>query len=287
MMRAAWGLYAAFGLLWVYLAAEPRASGPSGEFISMMNMFQVTLGLLLLGVGASTSLAEERVRGSLDVLLSTPMSTQSILAGKWWGSFRLAGRVAFWSAAVAFFSAAANGQWLFFFVLPALVLAYGAAINSLGLAVATRVRRPGRAVAVCVTAYVILVVGWPVLEVLLLSEVNGPFGIAMILGDPPYGALILTWSLDGGGIPIMGGRFTPTEAILWALIWIVAYVLAAAFLHRATLATFDGCLGRIPDDGVRPPSRRSGRSSLSKTELLALVPSSSEGFPEDPDAEDE
>ena len=33
-----------------------------------MSMFQVSLGLLLLSVSAATSLAEERVRGSLDVL---------------------------------------------------------------------------------------------------------------------------------------------------------------------------------------------------------------------------
>ena len=58
------------------------------ELVGLMNAFQVSLGLLLLSVGAATSLAEERVRGSLDVLLSTPMSTRSILAGKWWGSFR-------------------------------------------------------------------------------------------------------------------------------------------------------------------------------------------------------
>ena len=41
-----------------------------------MSAFQVGLGLLLLCVSAATSLAEERVRGSLDVLLSTPMSTR-------------------------------------------------------------------------------------------------------------------------------------------------------------------------------------------------------------------
>ena len=58
------------------------------EVVGLMNGFQVAVGLLLLSVGAATSLAEERVRGSLDVLLSTPMSTRSILAGKWWGSFR-------------------------------------------------------------------------------------------------------------------------------------------------------------------------------------------------------
>ncbi len=276
MMRVAWGLYAAFGMLWVYVASQARASGLPDEAIGNMNLFQVAIGLLLLGVGAATSLAEERVRGSLDVLLSTPMSTWSILAAKWWGSFRRVGPVAFWPAAAAAFPAIAAGQWLVYVMLPALVLAYGAAITSLGLAVATWVRRPGRAVAVCVTAYVILVVGLPILLVLLMPDANDPFEFGMILGDPPCGALIVTAILTAsGGLPLAGGaRFTATEAILWALIWIVAYVGAAMLLFGATVATFDGCLGRIPDAGMRPTARRPGRSSRSASGRLALVPSS-------------
>ena len=49
---------------------------------------QVSAGLLLLSVSAVTSLAEDRQRGSLDVLLATPLSTRSIVLGKWWGAFR-------------------------------------------------------------------------------------------------------------------------------------------------------------------------------------------------------
>jgi ABC-type transport system involved in multi-copper enzyme maturation permease subunit len=287
MMRAAWGLYAAFGLLWVYLASRARGSGLPDEAVGNMNMFQVAVGLLLLCVGASTSLMEERVRGSLDVLLSTPLSTRSILAAKWWGSFRRVGPVAFWPAAAAAFPAIADGQWLLYVMLPALVLAYGAAITSLGLAVATWVRRPGRAVAVCVMAYVVLVVGLPILLTLLTPDANAPFGLGMILGDPPCGALILTSSLHGQGLPLVDGRFTEAEAIVWALLWIVVYVGAAALLFLATLATFDGCLGRIPDDGPSPVSRRPGKSSLSTAELLALVPSLSEDFGEDREDDDE
>ena len=44
-----------------------------------------------------------------------------------------------------------------FGLLLGLVLAYGAAITSLGLAAATWVRRLGRAVALCVTSYVLCV----------------------------------------------------------------------------------------------------------------------------------
>ena len=54
-----------------------------------MNGFQVAVGLLLLSVTAATSLAEERAHGSLDLLLSTPLSTWQIVVGKWLGAFRV------------------------------------------------------------------------------------------------------------------------------------------------------------------------------------------------------
>ena len=77
-------------------------------------MFQVALGLLLLSVSASTSLAEERVRGSLDVLLCTPLSTRSILVGKWWGSFLQARHVLAWPAILAGTLAVQSGHWISF-----------------------------------------------------------------------------------------------------------------------------------------------------------------------------
>jgi hypothetical protein len=98
--------------------------------------------------------------------------------------------------------------------------------------------------------------------------------------------LLLSFGVRMEGIRI-GGGFGYTETILWGFIWVAAYIGAAVFLYRVTLATFDGCLGRIPDDGARPRSRLLGKSSLSTAELLALVPSSSEEFEEDPDGEDE
>ena len=156
MMRVAWGLYAALGLLLGLPggAAVDRDPGDARPRSAIMNVFQVALGLLLLSVGAATSLAEERVRGSLDVLLSTPMSTRSILAGKWWGSFRGVCSIVIWPAATAMFLADDRGTWVGYWLFLGLMLAYGAAITSLGLALATWVSRLGRAVALCVTAYV-------------------------------------------------------------------------------------------------------------------------------------
>ena len=99
LLRVVWILYTALGILWIVLSFNVVINSPGNqEMIAIMSMFQVSLGLLLLSVSAATSLAEERVRGSLDVLLCTPLSTRSILVGKWWGSFLQAAHVLIWPA---------------------------------------------------------------------------------------------------------------------------------------------------------------------------------------------
>ena len=50
--------------------------------------FWLMFGLLLLSAAAPTALAEERARGSLDVLMTTPVATREIVMAKWWGMFR-------------------------------------------------------------------------------------------------------------------------------------------------------------------------------------------------------
>jgi ABC-type transport system involved in multi-copper enzyme maturation permease subunit len=287
MMRVAWGLYAALGLLWVALAGWPSTTPPGmhGEVIGIMNLFQVSIGLLLLSVGAATSLAEERVRGSLDVLLSTPMPTRSILAGKWWGSFRSVLNVMIWPAATTVFLAYDQGYWRFYILLLLSVLAYGAAITSLGLAVATWVSRLGRAIALCVSINVVLAIGWPILVLLLVGDGPGIATILIMMADPPLGVLF-------GTMPVSSSMYSPSasptrgEMFIWMNIWILVYAGVAAYLFRATLGTFDRCLGRIPDAGIRP-GRPLGRSSLTQAELLALVPSASGTFEEDLEDGDE
>jgi ABC-type transport system involved in multi-copper enzyme maturation permease subunit len=46
---------------------------------ALVNAWQVSIGLLLLSVSAATSLAEERDRGSLDVIMTTPLTTREIV----------------------------------------------------------------------------------------------------------------------------------------------------------------------------------------------------------------
>ena len=206
MMRIAWGLYAALGLFWLWVAWVP-STGPLPDRVAIVNMVQVTIGLFLLSAGAATSLAEERVRGSLDVLLSTPMSTRSILAGKWWGTFRQVLNVVIWPAATSPVLLVEGGSWMSYLALLGLVLAFGAAIASLGLALATWVSRLGRAVALCITAHIAWMVGWPfVVAVCVGTPAMRHTG--MMLGDPPCGMLFGTFGIAPAGPP---GHARPTD----------------------------------------------------------------------------
>src|SRR5262249_52456324 len=134
---------------------------------AQVNAWQVAIGLLLLSVSAATSLAEERDRGSLDVIMTTPLTTREIVWGKWWGTFAMIPRLAILPIWVAAGASMITGGGLGLVLMIGLILAYAAAITSLGLALATWIPRLGRVITVSVMTYILVAVGWPlVLEVL-------------------------------------------------------------------------------------------------------------------------
>jgi ABC-type Na+ efflux pump permease subunit len=205
------------------------------------------VGLLLLSVSAATSLAEERVRGSLDLLLTTPLSTRSILAGKWLGTFRQATRVVIWPALMAVILLALSGRFTHFLLLLGLILAYCAGICSLGLALATWVSRLGRAVALCVSAYVVFAVGWMFFVTLVTRP--SPLGWAMMMGSPCYGTSLAVSAVSPVGAPHPGGG---QRSGIAPFFWISVHSGIAALLFAATLRTFDRCLGRVSDTTGKP-----------------------------------
>jgi hypothetical protein len=209
--------------------------------------FQAGLGLLLLSVGAATSLAEERARGSLDVLLATPMSTCSILAGKWWGGFRQAGRVAVWPALLGAMVLGDRGRFFHYVLLLGSIAAYVAAITSLGLAMATRIGRPGRAVAACVAVYAAGSILWVGLIVLLFRP--EPLGRSLVIGCPALGALAGTTMISRNTLESWDGEYRVA-----ALIWIGVHLAMARAPFGATVRSFDRCLGRMPEGCEGPPS---------------------------------
>lgn len=91
-----WGLilcvlYATAAVACTATVAWATGQGPGRLKIgaAFLNALQVAAGMLLLSISAASALGEERACGSLDVLLATPLSTRSVVWGKWWGTFRL------------------------------------------------------------------------------------------------------------------------------------------------------------------------------------------------------
>ena len=114
--------------------------------MAWVNGFQVAIGMLLLSVTAATSLSEERVRGSLDVLMTTTLSTREIVLGKWLGTFRRVPLLAVLPVLVVACNDPSKPHYIPTILMTMIfVFVCGAAITSLGLAMATSVRpaRPG------------------------------------------------------------------------------------------------------------------------------------------------
>jgi ABC-type transport system involved in multi-copper enzyme maturation permease subunit len=205
----------------------------------LVNATQLTAGLLLLSISAVTALADDRMRGTVDVLLATPVSSSAIVRSKWLSGARLVLPVAFFPIAVGFGIVCNTRAVIPFIVLVVLVLAYGAATASLGLALATWIRRYGRAIAASVTIYLLASIGFIMVPILTVSA-PGEENIGVFLcGSPFYGTAVLTAAV---------AREFPQSISpqAWGFTWIIIYGVIALILYAATLLTFDRCLGRIP-----------------------------------------
>lgn len=234
-----------------------------------VNAWEVTIGLLLLSISAAASLAEERDRGSLDVIMATPLSSREILWGKWWGTFAMIPRLAILPIWVIIALAMVGGWWLGPLLLIGLMLALSAMITSLGLALATWVPRLGRAISLCVVAYMVITLGFILVPLWIAEPLNRycwtlgfqpPEWESAALGSPFMGVF---WStIDSARIWTGEFRYNDTgiDVPNWAgepggyLFWIVVFSAAAAVLMIATVKSFDLCLGRAT--GVARPGAR-------------------------------
>ncbi len=238
MSRIVVGLY---GVLAVTFSGIAIVSGAwmLGLFV---NGLQVSIGLLLLSVTASTSLAEERVRGSLDVLMSTSLPTRQIVIGKWLGTFRLVPLLTILPCLVilSFMFWNPSGMPRIRPIVDAVllvgyILACGAMVTSFGLAMATWCSRLGRAVGLTITAYVVMTVGWMFTVIALMAP--QPTGLFLIMASPFYGAV---------GLTIHAVEKRMHEPLLPGVIfWTLVYGISALVLLIITLATFNRCLGRV------------------------------------------
>jgi ABC-type transport system involved in multi-copper enzyme maturation permease subunit len=238
--RTVWCLYAVMtiGLSLTLMGITPGGGVVRRQVASVGNGFQAGIGLLLLSVSAATVLAEERVRGNLDILLATPLSTRSIVWGKWWGTYRAVPVLAICPGVVAAVLSRDGGRWEGTVMIVGLFLAYGSAVTSLGLALATWVRRLDYAVALNVAMLGGVTFGW-LFAVALMEPRGGTIGLAA--GSPIIGIMFPTVAMN---------FFTSSEwesLVGWWCFWIAVYAAVAALLAWAVVKTFDRCLGRIPD----------------------------------------
>jgi ABC-type transport system involved in multi-copper enzyme maturation permease subunit len=263
----------AVGVLYVALASVfslVAVVGGGGQVVpAWVNGLQVSIGLLLLSVSASTSLAEERVRGSLDVLLASPMSTREIVLGKWLGTFRLVPPLAILPGLVLLCGPDRGDRVPVFVLTTVFILSSGAAIVGLGLAMATWCPRLGRAVGLTVTLYVLVAVGW---MFLVMITVRGPaVGEGPMMGSPFFWVGEMTFEFYEGR---RVNRGIGWGYYAWGIFWIVAYAFAAAALLAATLLTFNRCLGRVESGlaefGPRAPEGK-GAKPLGPVELIEVT----------------
>ncbi len=240
-------------LIWDNWGHQGAMPGPP-RFAPLFCGFQVSIGLLLLAGSAGTVLSEERSRGSLDVLMTTPLSTRSIVWGKWWGSYRRVPWLAFWPFVMAYAIVPIPSQpWLttLIYCIPLVILVQGAALTSLGLALATWISRTGLVVTWTITAVAASIAAWPIID-----SLNHQSESALSMGSPFFNVGLTMFILEERGGPYVL-RGTGADHV-WIVLadWSAIYGAVAVVLYLATLATFERCLGRTSERGSRPLSAR-------------------------------
>jgi hypothetical protein len=207
-------------------------------------------------------MAEERQRGSLDLLVATTLSTRAIVIGKWLGTFRLVApmTIGLGLIALAMATAHSNSSLAFGPGLPpeyyrrislgtrcygaavaiATILAHGALITSVGLALAVWIKRQSRAIALTVGWFILVTAAWPIVVSIVMS------------GDPNRGENLVALSPVAVCINLIPLLTQRTYAFMNGTLrsgtfWAVEVSGAALAILWLTIRTFDGCFDRIPD----------------------------------------
>ncbi len=229
-----------------YLWPEPHLYRIIHVVAAQVNAWQVSIGLLLLSVSAATALAEERDRGSLEVIMTTPLSAREIVWGKWCGTIATVPRLAILPIWVGIGAAMVSGGGDGLILMIGLILAYAAAITSFGLALATWIKRLGRVVVINVVAYVLIAVGWPLIVWVIARANRVPREKldGLFLASPFYGIYETT---ERASLVSVSSYGSASWNPLWPLFWIGVYSAVAVILAYATLLTFDRCMGRAVD----------------------------------------
>jgi ABC-type transport system involved in multi-copper enzyme maturation permease subunit len=250
-----------------------------GQLADLGLILQGFFGFLMVAATSPTVLAEERTRGSLDVLMSTPLSTRSIVNAKWWGAFRIVLMLAILPTFVAVFLAFTSPDLpsyasamksdrpavplnLFDRIIAPIfclvdLLVSGALIVSVGVLIATWIPRVGRAVGTSVVIFMLIGVGWAVF-VETLSDLPEEYQNALESLSPVLSPLV-----DIGMFSSLAYASRITTWIYQALA-ILAKLAAGGFFLWLSILTFNRCLSRVDERrpaNFQPPVERIGPRS--------------------------
>lgn len=292
-----WGLAVTGVVLYSYSAPGASIRQASDGFIEVGLMIQIVFGLLFFSAMSPTSLAEERMRGSLDVLISTPLSTREIVAGKWWGCVRMilplmimpVGVVAFYSVALPDIDPAMAGMRFGQPLIPlnltdrlvaapislAQWISTGALIASLGIWLATRFHRVGRAVTAGVILYFVLGFGWALLCEAVVMPLIRTYGLNASGYSQTLSNALIAPSFLGPLISVSNVQnisFETREAMwMWTAGGAIFKAVVALLLFERTVRIFDRQLGRMPEDGSLIRRQRPGTAKPQEAHLLELA----------------
>jgi hypothetical protein len=253
-----------------------------GFMIHTAVILQSVFGLMLISVQAPTALGEERTRGSLDVLLTAPISTRAIVWGKWMGTYR----VVLWLVILPGIAAAViaatvpdvpprfRAGWtggaigpigladrvLAPVLLVAEMLSWGATFTSLGLLLATWTPRVGRAIGISLAVFLLLSFGWLFLAVFAILPaltiwLNERFNMdaidliwieqGIVAFSPMAAPITIIQTLDSVG----AGRWQ-----FWVImsVWCLLAWAAAGAMYLLALRSFDRRLGRMRETSQEP-----------------------------------
>ncbi len=240
------------------------AIGPS-DFSEAAGVYSyilhITFGLLMLAAIAPTSMAEERQRGSLDVLAATALSTREIVLGKWLGTFRMVFFVAIGPGLMALAMATARtnskamlapglppnyyqeiplGSRCFgVFMVVATILAHGALITSIGIALAVWIKRQSRAIAMSIGSFVLITAAWPIVVSIAIRGSDLRVNLAYLSPVLTCGIFVNYFTLRRYGFA--------RDVLGTSAFWAAEVFTIAMGLLWLTMRTFDGCSDRIPD----------------------------------------
>jgi ABC-type transport system involved in multi-copper enzyme maturation permease subunit len=238
---------------------------PVGLIVGLCGaLLQLIFGLLMLSAAAPTSMAEERQRGSLDLLAVTALSTPTIVLGKWLGTLRQVALLAIGPGLLGlalvlavkapptvplgvparYFEELSDEALLVgACLLITTILAHGALIASVGLALAVWIARQSRAIALSVGHAVIVGAGWPIL---VSAMRTGPQGSRLACLSPVVAVIQL--------FEVVIERLRSASDVLWWItFWDIECLALALGLLWLTVRTFDGRFDRVPDRPGRAP----------------------------------